>query len=186
MKLRIPILTLAMLAAYSSLPAQTVTVSGSYLQDSSQNLMSGTICFQAVNTSGHSISYRAPGGGQVAIQPVCAAVLNGVFTIGLPDTTLTSPANICFQVSVQTSKGTALGPGYSCVQPHGTAVGDTDWCQAGACNFDDYTPNLPALPIAYVSPDLMSAWNVQVALDRLTQRFIDSGLLIVPDFLKAA
>ncbi len=28
--------------------------------------------------------------------------------------------------------------------------------------------------------------KAQVALDRLTQRLIDSGLLIVPDFLKAA
>ncbi len=48
-------------------------------------------------------------------------------------------------------------------------MGDTDWCQAGACNLDDYTPNLPSLPIAYVSPDLMTSWNVQAA------SFIGSG-----------
>jgi hypothetical protein len=163
--LRIALITLALLCAYASLPAQTVTVSATALQDSAGNLVSGTITFQPSLLNDHPASYRAPGGGQVILQPVSATVTLGAFSIELPDTTLTNPANICFTASLSTAKGSGLGPGYSCVQPHYAATGSTDWCQAGVCDFDDYTPSLPTTALAqtYGSPDLLSYWNVQVA-----------------------
>jgi hypothetical protein len=120
--------------------------------------------WQPTLANGTPASYRAGGGGTVTSLPVQVNVRAGVFSLTIADTSLTSPANICFKVTLSTvANASALGPGYNCVQPHSVAVGPTDWCQAGVCNLDDYTPNLPALPIAYVSPDLMTAWNVQAA-----------------------
>jgi hypothetical protein len=162
--LRIAAITLAMLAGIASLPAQTVTVTAHYFSDSSGNLITGNLFWQPTLANGTAASYRLGSGGQVTSLPVSVYVNQGAFSFTIADTSLTSPANICFRLTLTTTvSGSALGAGYSCVQPHSVAVGDTDWCQAGICNLDDYTPNLPSLPIAYVSPDLMTAWNVQAA-----------------------
>jgi hypothetical protein len=162
--IRIVLITLTMLCLYASLPAQTVTVTAHYLSDSAGNPVTGILHWQPTLANGTPASYRVGSGGTVTSLPVQVNVRAGAFTLTIADTSLTSPANICFKVTLSTVANTsALGPGYNCVQPHSVAVGSTDWCQAGVCNFDDYTPNLPALPIAYVSPDLMTAWNVQAA-----------------------
>jgi len=162
--LRVAFIVIMLLCAYASLPAQTVTVTASSFSDSSGNLITGQLWWQPTLLDGTPASYRLGSGGQVTSLPVSVYVQKGVLSLTIADTSLTSPANICFRLSLTTTLSkSALGPGYSCVQPHSVATGTTDWCQAGICNLDDYTPNLPALPIAYVSPDLMSAWNVAAA-----------------------
>jgi hypothetical protein len=162
--IRITLFTLAMLCGIASLPAQTVTVTAHYFSDSSGNLITGQLWWQPTLRDGTPASYRLGSGGQVTSLPVSVYVQQGALSFTIADTWLTNPANICFRLTLTTTQSnSALGPGYSCVQPHSVAVGDTDWCQAGICNLDDYTPNLPALPIAYVSPDLMTAWNIQAA-----------------------
>jgi hypothetical protein len=161
---KIAFLTLALLCTYALLPAQTVTVTASNFSDSAGNPITGTLLWSPTLANGTPASYRLGSGGTVVSTPVAVYVSAGAFTLTLADTSLTSPANICFKLTLVTRTSTsALGPGYSCVQPHGVAVGTSDWCQAGICNLDDYTPDLPALPIVYVSPDLMTAWNVYAA-----------------------
>ena len=171
-------LVLALLCAYASLPAQTVTVTASNFSDSAGNPVTGTLVWSPTLANGTPASYRLGSGGQVVSTPVPVYVSAGAFTLTLADTSLTSPANICFKLTLVTKTNTAaLGPGYSCVQPHSVATGTSDWCQAGICNLDDYTPNLPALPIAYVSPDLMTAWNVYAASYRATGNTITQTTL---------
>lgn len=104
----------------------------------------GTITFAPVDTNGRPISYKLANGGQASSQPVSAAVTNGVFSIQLPDTSQTVPTNVCFQATLRLATGGGFGPGYSCVQPAATNY----WCTASACNFDNFNPNLTALPIA--------------------------------------
>jgi hypothetical protein len=160
--IRIALVAFGMFCLYALLPAQTVTVTASNLQDGASPA-NGTIYWKPAVQGGVSASYRKPGGGIATVTPVSAAVSNGAFSLTLPDTTLTTPQNICFSVSLNTSNGSVLGAGYSCVQPHGTAVGSNDWCQAGVCNFDNYTPSLPVQPIFYGSPDMMTMWNTLVS-----------------------
>ncbi len=126
--------------------AQTgsVTVTGSNIVDSSETpLANGTIYFIPVNNSGQSISYRMDGRGQALSTVVSANVANGGFSITLADTSLTSPANICFAVTVinNVSGDSVLGPGYDCVQPAYNTTTPNNWCSAGNCNFDNYLPN---------------------------------------------
>jgi hypothetical protein len=157
-------LVIEWLSACVSLHAQTVTVTALGFSDSSGKLITGQLWWQPTLIDGTPASYRLGSGGQVTSLPVSVYVQKGVLSFTIADTSLTSPANICFRLSLTTTNSkSALGPGYSCVQPHSIATSTSDWCQSGICNLDDYTPNLPALPIVYVSPDLMNAWNVEVA-----------------------
>ncbi len=112
------------------------TVSSTSLKDSTGTLIdSATISFQPVSNKGAVISFRAGGGGQVVAAPVSAIVENGVFTVQLADTTLTSPINVGYRVTVihNVTGKSLLGPGYECVQPSGAA-----W------SFDTYDPILDA------------------------------------------
>ena len=103
--------------------AQTVTVTSSQLADSTSVPANGALYFQPTDGLGHAIAYRKGGGGTTTNASVLKSVTNGAFTITLPDTTLTAPANICFSATLQTKSGAGLGPGYSCLQPHYTATG---------------------------------------------------------------
>lgn len=137
------ILFVALAAAPAA--AQTVTVSASKLTDGGSPA-NGTIYWKPAQANGQSASYRQPGGGIATITPLSAPVVDGAFSIVLPDTSLTNPVNVCFVVSLYTTGGSVLGPGYGCVQPHGTAISGGDWCQSGACNFDLYAPSLSSGP----------------------------------------
>ena len=129
-----------------SVQAQTVTVSASNLYDGSSPA-NGTITFAPVLSNGQAASYRYPGGGQRTVGVYAATVTNGAFTITLPDTSQTSPVNLCFNV-VLTGTRNRLGAGYSCVQP----AASNSWCTAGVCNFDNYTPNESPLVLSQAGP----------------------------------
>lgn len=168
----------ASLASFGAF-AQTVTITAANLQDGALPAK-GTIYWKPVVAGGGSASYRKPGGGQQTVTPLSAVVANGGFSLILPDTTLTTPQNICFAVTLNTANGSVLGPGYNCVQPHSVATGETDWCQAGICNFDNYTPALPTQPLYYGAPDMLTLWNTMVSAN------IAAGNTITPQTLADA
>lgn len=120
--------------------AQYTTVSGSKLQDLDGTKLTGQVCFAPANNKGVNIGFRVGGGGQVTVTKKCVSVTNGSFSVSVADTSVTSPANVCYMVTANNAKGeVVLGPkygyragqltGYECVQP----VGAT-W------SFDDFTP----------------------------------------------
>ena len=135
---------------------------------------SGTISFAPVSAAGVPISFLSACGGvpgQTSDVPITVPIKTGAFTINLPDVSLTNPPNICFSV-VAKETGTGdrlLAPGgYTCLQPHGTPQGSSDWCQidsttgAPRCNFDAYIPTFSAPTALYGPPDLMTMWNMLV------------------------
>ena len=114
-----------------------VTVSAANLCDATgTTITSAQIIFQPALANGTAASFKYGGttGGQVSIRPVIANVVNGVFSLILPDVTQTSPENVGFLVScVDNVSGTQLlGPGY--------------FYQPGIhpANFDLFSPNLAA------------------------------------------
>ena len=173
-----------MLTAYASLPAQTVptipcsslTPGGAMVQVTASNLggltpLTGIVSFQATLANGVPASFQMPGGGQIINLACTAYAVAGAFSVTLPDVTLTNPANICFNVTAKRTGVSVLGPGYTCVQPHGTPTGPTDWFQVvngtTVCNFDDYvpvlTPSQTAFPALPPAPDMVTVWNSMVS-----------------------
>jgi hypothetical protein len=113
------------------------TVSASNLQDATGTLVqNATIYFQPVANNGAAISFKAGGvGGQVLCRPVQTVVVDGAFSVILADTTLTTPVNVGYSVTVidALTGASVLGPGYACIQPSGAT-----W------SLDTYVPNLAA------------------------------------------
>lgn len=129
---------------------QTVTLSAAHFGGLLP--INGTITFQPTLFNGVPVSVEV-GGGQSTTQPFTAVIAAGVFSLTLPDVTVGNPSPVCFQVTAVNTKGQQLlGPGYGCVQPHYTAVGAGDWCQAGVCNFDNFVPNLAPWALVEMGP----------------------------------
>ena len=150
------------LAAAAQTPLGYVQVTGSHMTNSSGLLVeNGTIAFAPVNSTGQAIGYQVNGQGHAITSPVVATVAAGAFSILLADTSLTTPQNVCFSVSV-TDKATnksVLGPGYTCFQPAGYgAPVASGLCAAatssagGSCNFDLVAPNIPSLAVIQTGP----------------------------------
>lgn len=136
----------------------TVSVTASHIVDSTGTpLASGVVYFAPVDTSGNPISYHMNGLGQALSRPVSATVTNGAFSLTLPNTSLTTPLNVCFSVSVidNNTGQNVLGGGYSCLQPSSTS---TSWCTGTTCNFDNYVPNLSSIGVTY--PAIVSLGTV--------------------------
>ncbi len=106
-----------------------------FLQDSTGSpIARATIISSPVNDRGQPISFRAGGsGGQVLPVQVRTQVVDGAFAITLADTTLTTPVNIGYAVTIEDEYGNILW-GYKCIQPSG----DT-W------SLDTYQPDLGTL-----------------------------------------
>jgi len=129
----------------------TVSVSASHLANSSaQPITDASVCFAPVNATGQPISYHIDGAGQATSSPVCTQVSDGTFSIVVADTSMTTPQNICFSVTVtdNVSGQQLFGAGYSCVQPAYNTTVPNNWCTNGACNFDNYAPGGPSLPLS--------------------------------------
>src|SRR5581483_8982972 len=102
------------------------------------------------------LSFRVNGSGQVIRRPISTQVASGAFSLDLADTSLTSPVNIGFLVTVidNVSGNVLLGgidSGYI-IQPTGAT-----W------SFDAFVPNLPAL--ATFQPGIQGESAYQVAVD---------------------
>lgn len=126
----------------------TLPITASNIVDSTGTpLASGVAYFSPVDSSGNPISYHMGGRGQTLSIPVPATVTNGQFSTRLPDTSTTSPLNVCFSVSIidNNTGQNVLGGGYSCLQPSSNAT----WCAGGTCNFDNYSPVITGNGIVY-------------------------------------
>ncbi|MGO9731867.1 hypothetical protein [Mycobacterium sp.] len=118
--------------------------------DVSQLLPAGTICFAPTGVPGKGFYVGST--GQATGQPACRDVTAGVITtlrngvvigpLEVADTSLSSPANLCYVVTVRDANGNiVLGgnapySGYGCVQPSGATF-----------NFDAYIPNEPVVAL---------------------------------------
>jgi lysophospholipase L1-like esterase len=148
------------------------TVSGTNLTDASGNKISNaTISFQPCNSQGVPLSFQVGGSGQAIQSPISAQVTNGAFSVALADTSLTQPQNISYKVTVtdNASGNSLLGPGYL-IQPSGTV-----W------SFDNFVPNLPALPVVMTvrSPNNRGNWAANTVYSPLDYFFYQNSSYVV-------
>jgi hypothetical protein len=125
-----------------SAPTGFTLVTATKIQDASGRLLAfGRVTFFPVNNYGKPISALAGGGGGLITQTgVVFLVVAGVITTDLYDGTpqiadsaLTTPANICYRISVTDATGAEVqGPGYGLQQPTGASF-----------NLDTALPNQP-------------------------------------------
>lgn len=116
--------------------AQMSLVTASKLQDLGGGALNGQACFTPANSNGSPIGFTFGGGGQGTTQLKCFPVSGGVLSASVADTSLTSPAHICYRMqlfSVQ-SRQTPVRT-YSCLQPTGSP-----W------SLDSYTDTSIVLP----------------------------------------
>ena len=156
---RLIFLAMVLMAAGVAVAQNTVTVfetgiTNSAVSNSAGVLTDGAITWQPVINDGVAASYMMPGGGTGTTESITVPITSGGFSLTLPNTDLTNPMHLCFAVSatVPYTSSRLFGPGYTCVQPHYTAHGGGDWCQAGLCDFGKYIPNLPALGTIATGP----------------------------------
>jgi hypothetical protein len=125
--------------------AQWTAVTAANVQNArGEKLARGRLCFRPVDSAGHAISFVG-GGGQTVSAPACFEVTNGAIAAGarVLDTALTTPANICYAVTLRDSGtgqlvlGGDASSGYDCAQPTGAA-----W------SLDSYQPNLASTATA--------------------------------------
>lgn len=127
--------------------AQTgyMAISSSHLTDfSGSAINNATITWAPTNNAGQPISAHigSSGGGQGITSALTVNVASGAFSVTVADTVLTSPANVCYNVTVIDNSTGNILLNYPCVQPGST--GQTSWCTTTTCNFDAYTPPIPA------------------------------------------
>ena len=148
------------LSAVSQVPTGFIPVSGTKILNAEGIPASNaTLCAKVT-------SVRVSGGGQTTMPPVCVPVTSGTFTINLPNTSASMPQNVCVSVTVTDNwtGDSLLGPGYDCVQP--TSSSGSNWCAVTACNFDNFTPNLPSLaPITPVGGCLPGSTSLPIKGD---------------------
>ena len=107
---------------------ESVTASNIYGTGNTK-LASGSLVWQAVNSSGSPIGYQVGGGGQQITYPTICSVTNGAITgqCLLPNVSLTNPMNVCFALTIKGTANQVLSPpsnGYMCLQPQTT----NSWC----------------------------------------------------------
>lgn len=132
----------ALCQMHGQVPTGFIQVSQNRLLDSTgTNVSSATVCAQPLTTLGIAASIRVGGGGTVISSPVCVQATNGSWTMNLPDTSLSQPANACFTLTAtdNLSGNSLIGPGYTCVQPTSQAS-PNGWCTSGVCNVDSLPP----------------------------------------------
>lgn len=154
------------LSAVGQTPVGFIPVSAAKLFDSTGVIITNAqLCGQLIANSATGISVELSGGGHTTSAPVCTQVINGAFSINLPDVSTTQPQNACISITVVDNlTGTQLlGPGYSCVQPTSTV---SNWCTGTVCKFDLYPPYLPNLSlipvgsVAVVANSFKGAWSL--------------------------
>jgi hypothetical protein len=140
-----------------TVPVGWVKVTAANTMDAGVPIANGTVAFTPVDVNGKPTSFRvgSTGGGQAGPDPITAQVTNGAFSVLLPDVFLATPAGVCYseQITDNSSGDVISGPGYRCLQPAGSGAaisGSPAFCTAatassgGLCNFDQYTPTVPA------------------------------------------
>ena len=140
--MRKALLLLVLLALQLIVSAQTVPIVSTVLADSAGHPYTGIVFLQPTLANGQPTAYQQGGGGTITSAQISVMANAGAFSVAVPDTTLTNPPNICFKLTAP-----GIGKGYNCLQPHATATGPNDWCQAGVCYLDKYAPNTAPQPL---------------------------------------
>ncbi len=118
-----------------------LTITHTGITDVGGNVLAhGRECFTPVNNAGVPIAANYPG-GTITKTPKCWTVTNGVLDSAarLVNSSLTSPLNLCYQLTLtdSTTGATVIGPrdGYGCIQP------------TSNIDINTITPNLPGLVV---------------------------------------
>jgi hypothetical protein len=131
------------------------TVTASNIDDGSRNpVVSGKLCFAPVDNGGNAIAVRTV--GHIVSKPVSTSAQNGVASLTIFNTQVSTPANVCLPATLtdNTHAGASLLPktGYNCVQMNST------WCSASGgtynCNFDNYVPVNSGAQVAVIAPGI--------------------------------
>jgi hypothetical protein len=151
-------LLLWLLLVLPAVAQNTVTITAANIKSGTSLLPSGTILFQPVNPAGQNTSYQIGGTGALLSTPTQCAITNGAITgpCTLPNVataTITPNSGILgFSVTIKTSANVVVlgGPnsGYAYAQP----TINSNWCTAGVCDFDNYSPTTPSYVYAVVLP----------------------------------
>lgn len=154
------VIALSSYAATAQTSPNFITVTAASIYNGGPNMLpSGTMVFQAVNAQGLPISYQVGGGGQQITFPTTCSVKNGALQSNclVANTAVTSPLNVCFNVTIKNSSGVlVLGgsttQGYQCVQPNVSANATAYWCNqtSQSCDFDLYVPNVQGVPVVHL------------------------------------
>ena len=194
MRIILRVAALAALLAFVRLSAQTagqVVVSSSHTTDATgAPVASATLTITPAANTGLPISFRSPS-GNVIVRPVQVNVVNGAWSVDLYDSALTTPANVCYSLSMtdNVTGRSLLGPGYACLQPSGYPAqvsGSSSWCTAAvnnvsSCNFDNFAPNLAGIAVVQSGPpgpfgtlNWRGPWNPNTAYAK-NDAYIEAG-----------
>jgi hypothetical protein len=87
-------------SAFAQINYQTV-IANTVTDASGAPLASGQICFQGVADNGQPIPFRAPGGGVIHTERVCANVGGGVMApLAIANSQLTYPVNVAYAITI--------------------------------------------------------------------------------------
>lgn len=141
-----------LLASLGAMAQSTVTVHASKFGGTVP--YTGYIYFQPHLANGQAASFKLSGGGQEQPTAKPVYVVGGTFSATLPATDNGNPQNIQYSIQTRNAAGVYVpwAAGYTTLQPHYTATGIDDWCQAGDCNLDNYVPALGALAVVVAGP----------------------------------
>ena len=150
MKFRLLAIVCILMCAFAAYgQSGLVTMTGSHTQDAGGNLISNALLCAQVTVAGSPTSVRVGSGGQVITKPACTAVSNGAFSMTLPDTSMTKPANACLSITITDQLSGNVEISDACVQPSSSTSDPTaqSWCSTTtsgptSCNFDNWSPNL--------------------------------------------
>jgi len=117
------------------MPTGYTTVSSSLLKANGALVANATISFQPVDNNQRPLSVLVDATLGITTGPISATVTAGVFSVNLPDTSLTTPLNAGYSVTLTDNvSGNAIPLyGFGCFQPTGASI-----------NFDTVAPNLAA------------------------------------------
>ncbi len=126
------------------------------LLDSNGSRISNATMCASVTLNGQNASVQAKGSATVSFSTRCAAIVNGAWSMNLPDMSLSTPRYACLKMDATDDlTGDHLLTGYVCVQPRSVPppnIGSTPfWCNPSGCDFDLLPPNYPA-NIAFIGP----------------------------------
>jgi hypothetical protein len=118
--------------------AQTTQITASHIAYFGGTTVTGTFCLTPTNQAGQPINIVTSVGQQISPQvPLCFPITSGVLSSSaiVPDTSLTQPANACYNVVISNFYGAQVGV-FPCVQPSGST-----W------SFDGFVPSsMPGIP----------------------------------------
>jgi hypothetical protein len=138
-RLAFEVMAAVLLMTAASVAQNQMTITATKIVNlSGAPLANGQACLLPTDNQGSPINFQMGGGGQGTRNEVCTSVANGVFSIMVPNVSLTNRTNVCLKLTVRDPKRDELllNKGYECLQPQPSAY----WCSGSLCNLDNYIP----------------------------------------------